>query len=351
VNEQLYRSIIDSLPYAFLLLDDGLKVIQCNQSSELLFSKTKKQILGKDLSEIIPHKDLRKQAEVVLRNSGERLVELHFEVEYPKILRAIITALGVTDPSMGIFCLVTLEDISERARLEDQLVQSEKLAGMGSLAASVAHELGNPLGIMSSTLQYVRDTLLDAGDRQLTEAIETVMDSVRQMDGLLRSLSGFTGVQRPHFEMTDLRRVLSQMLVFIHNEAALHRIKIYHHFDDNLPACQVDSGEIKQLFLNLLKNAIEAMPDSGELRVKMCLLKDKHSVCIDVSDTGHGIGQAELRSIFRPFYSTKPDGTGLGLAFCRRVVEAHGGEIRVESELHKGSTFSVTLPIKQEESM
>jgi len=218
---------------------------------------------------------------------------------------------------------------------------------MGLLAASVAHELGNPLSIISSTLQYVRDTLLDAGDRQFIEAIETIMDSVGQMHRLLRGLSGFTGTQRPHFEPTDLRRVLAQMLAFIHNEAEVYRIKIHHHFDDNLPDCQVDSREIKQLFLNLLKNAIEAMPDGGELCIKMFLLKDEHSVCINISDTGHGIDQAELRSIFRPFYSTK-DSTGLGLPFCRRVVEAHGGEIKVESELHKGSTFSILLPIRQE---
>ena len=102
--------------------------------------------------------------------------------------------------------------------------------------------------------------------------------------------------------------------------------------------------------MNLLKNAIEAMPDGGKLRLRMDLTKSEDAVCISICDTGHGISEAELRSIFRPFYSTKPAGTGLGLSFCRRVVEEHGGEIKVKSDLHKGSIFSVILPIRQEET-
>lgn len=353
MDGQLHKNITNSLPYAFLVLDDELRTIECNRSCEILFSKLKKEILGSDLSQIIPHRELRRQAEAVLQNGGTKLVELHLDDDNPKILRAVITALSTMTQSRSNLCLITLEDTSERARLEGQLVQSEKLAGMGLLASTIAHELGNPLSIMSSTLQYIRDTILNAGDRQqkvagIVEAIETIMDSVGEMHKLLRILSGFTGSQRPRFESTDLRRVISQMLAFIHKETEARKIKVYHKFDDNIPNCQVDLREVKQLFLNLLKNTIEAMPDGGELHVSMYLTKSKDTVCIDISDTGHGISTTELRSIFRPFYSTKPDGTGLGLPFCRRVVEEHGGEIRVESKLNKGSTFSVILPVRQE---
>jgi signal transduction histidine kinase len=365
MDRQLYKNITDSLPYAILVLGEGLRVVKVNRSCEILLSKTEVEILGSDLSEIIPHRELRSQAEAVLQSGGTKLVEIHLDDEIPRILRAIVTALDVAGQSGNVLCLITLEDISERARLEDQLVQSEKLAGMGLLASTVAHELGNPLSIMSSTLQYIRDTILNAGKPEdqeagqpvlefgdpragIVDAIETIMDSVEQMHELLRTLSGFTGSQRPQFEPTDLRRVLSQMLAFIHKEAEAHRIKVYHQFDNHLPDCQVDLREIKQLFLNLLKNAIEAMPDGGELRVTMYLVEGKDAVCVDISDTGHGISETELRSIFRPFYSTKADGTGLGLPFCRRVAEEHGGEIGVESQLHKGSTFSVILPVRQE---
>lgn len=360
MNKDLYRDIVDSLPYALLILDEKLRVVQCNQRGEVLFSKTKNEILASNLSELIPHKELRSQIKAVLETSKTKLVELHLEADSPKILRAIITCLDSTVQRENASCIITLEDISEKTRFEEQLVLSEKMAGMGLLASSIAHELGNPLTIMNSTLQYIRHTMLKAGDQQpklaiptvdMIEAVETMMDSIKQMHELLRILSGFNGSQLPRFEPTDLRRVLSQMLTFIHSEAEVHGISIHYEFDDCLPDCEVDLREVKQLFLNLLKNAMEAMPGGGELRIKMYPVADKDAVRADISDTGTGIVEAKLRSIFKPFYSTKPDGTGLGLSFCQRVVEEHSGKISVDSELHKGSTFSVILPVRQGENI
>jgi PAS domain S-box-containing protein len=360
MNEKFYKDIIDSLPYAFLVLDEKLRVVQCNHKGEVLFSKTKKEILASDLPELIPHEELRSQIKAVQKTSETKLVELHLDADKPKILKAIINPLSPTTQSEHASCLVTLEDISERARFEEQLVLSEKLAGMGLLASSVAHELGNPLTIMNSTLQYIRHTMLNAGDQQLKlaarrtgiiEAVETMMDSIKQMHELLRILSGFNGSQLPRFEPTDLRQILSQMLTFIHSEAETRGIRVHHEFDDDLPDCQVDLREVKQLFLNLLKNAMEAMPDGGELCIRVYPVVNKDAVRADISDTGTGIGEVELRSIFKPFYSTKPDGTGLGLSFCQRVMEKHGGKISIESKLHKGSTFSVIFPVYQGENI
>jgi PAS domain S-box-containing protein len=350
MNKSFYESITNYLPYAFLVLSEGLKVIHCNRSSEILLSKTRNEILGRDLSEFIPHKELRDQVKSVLQSNVTKLVELHLDTKDTKILRAIITPLGATTQDGSDSCLITLEDINERVRLEEQLIQSEKLAGMGLLAATIAHELGNPLSIMSSTLQYIHDAVTNQTIQasSIIEAIDTIMDSIEQMHGLLRSLSGFTGSQRPHFEPTNLCRVLSQMLVFIHKEAETREINVYHQFDDNLPDCYVVPREIKQVFLNLLKNAIEAMPNGGDLHIRLHYAENKDAICVDITDTGHGISEAELYLIFRPFYSTKTDGTGLGLSFCRRVADEHGGEIRIKSELGKGSTFSVILPIKQD---
>ena len=356
MNEHLYKRIIDTLPQALCVMDERLRVIVTNKSCELLAIRPEGEIIGAELSEIMPHKDLRNQAQVVLQNGGTKVVELYLDVEkgIPKVLRAVVSALeDSADPGTRL-CLIILEDISERVQLEQQLVQSEKLAGMGSLARSVAHEIGNPLAIMASTLQYVRDILLKEGNHSLIEAVETVMDSLGQIDELLRSLTELSGSQRPQFEPTDLCRVFLQMLSFISREAEQHSIRVHHQFEDHIPPCQVNSGEIRQVLLNLLKNAIEAMPDGGELRVTMGFIPCGPGciggmIRIGISDTGCGIGETELRSIFRPFYTTKPGGMGLGLSFCRRVVEEHGGEITVNSRLGGGSTFILTLPVHQEE--
>lgn len=355
MSRSLYKVILDVLPHAILVLDGGLKVVVCNRGYQSLFLKSVEEIVGKQLSEVIPHKDLQNQARIVLQNreAGTKLVELHLdrEKDSSKILRATITALHMEDVETSL-CLIVLEDITQQMQLEEQLVQSEKLAGMGLLARSIAHEVGNPLSIMASTLQYIQNAHLDTENQNLREAIETIMDNIHQMHILLRSLSDFTGSKRPQFESCNLQRILSQLLTFISGEAEVHNISIHQEFDDNIPDCQVDSREIKQLFLNLFKNAIEAMPQRGKLCVKMHLVpkdspRNEGRVLVEISDTGMGISETDIQYVFRPFYSTKPKGTGLGLPFCRRVAEEHGGEISVKSQVGRGTTFMVTLPVRQ----
>lgn len=355
MSEHLYKGILDVLPHAVLVLDEGLRVVMCNRGCESLLLKSVGEIEGRKFSEVIPHKNLQNQVGAVLRNreAGTKLVELHLDTEKDssKILRATVAALHLEDQGTPL-CLITLEDVTQQMQLEEQLVQSEKLAGMGLLARSIAHEVGNPLSIMASTLQYMQDTLLGTGNQNLREAIETIMDNIHQMHILLRSLSDFTGSKRPQFEFCNLRRILSQLLTFISGEAEIHNVSIHREFDEGIPDCQVDRREIKQLFLNLFKNAIEAMPQGGKLRVKMHLLrkdspKNEDRVRMEISDTGMGIKETDIPYIFRPFYSTKPKGTGLGLSFCRRVAEEHGGEVSVKSQVRRGTTIAVTLPIRQ----
>jgi signal transduction histidine kinase len=225
---------------------------------------------------------------------------------------------------------------------------------MGLLAQSMAHELGNPLSIMASSLQYVRDQLGQTGHAALTATMDVIMESVTQMHELLLDLSGFPSPHRRHFVATDLRRALSHMLALIQREAEQRHIQLCCRFDGCLPLCQVDAREVKQLVLNLVKNALEAMPGGGTLAVTMALVppavpQGERAIRIEIADTGVGMTDSEVRAIFRPFYSTKPKGTGLGLPFCRRVAEEHGGEITVRTQVGVGSTFVVTLPVRQSE--
>jgi len=353
VNKNLHKVALDVLPRGILILKEDLTVIMCNPSSQSLLLKPRTEIVGKNLLEIIPHNDLHNQARTVLRDrkAGTKLVELHLGPQEERILRATVAALDTEEITTSL-CLIMLEDVTQQVQLEQQLVESEKLAGMGLLAQSIAHEVGNPLSIMASTLQYMQSILLKTGNRDFKEAIETIMDNLRRMHVLLRSLADFTGSKRPQFELCNLKQILSQLLTFIGQEAKIHNISIHREFDKNVPQCQVDNREIKQLFLNLLKNAIEAMPQGGKLRLKIRYLpqdstKNKDRVLVRVSDTGIGIKQPDLQYIFRPFYSTKPKGTGLGLCFCQRVTEEHGGEISVRSQVGKGTSFTVILPLRQ----
>jgi len=355
LKKNLHRAVFDIPPHSILAVDRELKVVMCNRRCANLLLKSVGEIEGKNLSQLLPHRDLQNQAALVLQNpqTGMKSLELHLhqERDASKILRATITAPPVEDVRNPL-CFITLEDVTEHVQLEEQLLQSEKLAGMGLLARSVAHEVGNPLSIMASTLQYIQNTLAPNGNEELSEAIETITDNIHQIHILLRSLSDFSGSKRPKFEFYSLQRILSRLLTFINREAKIRNIKICQEFDEGIPDCQVDHQEIRQLFLNLLKNAIEAMSQGGELRVKMHLaLKDSPAnqgrVLVEISDTGVGIEETEMQYIFRPLYSTKPKSMGLGLSFCRRVVEEHGGEISTKSQAGKGASFIVSLPIRQ----
>ncbi|MBE0478700.1 PAS domain-containing protein [Candidatus Aerophobetes bacterium] len=355
MSKQLYKVILDVLPQAILVLNKDLRVIVCNQRCESFFLKSIEDIVGKKLSEITYDEELASKAKVVLQDAKveTKFVEFHLDIkkESPKILRATITPFHRED--FGIpSCLVMLEDITGQVELEEKVLQSEKLAGMGLLARRIVHELGNPLSIMTSTLQYVQPILENINNQEVTETMETLRESAHQMYTLLQNLSDFSSSKRPQFEVCKFHQILLQLFTLISKEAEMHNISIQKEFDDRITGCDVDKQQIRQLFLNLFKNAIEAMPRGGKLYVKTCLApkdspENEDRVLVEISDSGEGISKAEMQYIFKPFYSTKPRGTGLGLSFCRRVAEEHEGELLVKSELRKGTTFMVSLPVKQ----
>ena len=172
------------------------------------------------------------------------------------------------DETEGPSVVMLLEDLSERIRLEQQLIQSEKLAGMGQLAASLAHELGNPLSIMSATLQYLYQRLQQNNDA-LADNMAVILDNLQRMDELLKTLAGFMGPEQPHIECLDLHQTLSHVLTFVAKEAEGHQVTIHTDFEPMLCPCKADHRQLKQVFLSLFKNTLEAMPAGGYLTVSV----------------------------------------------------------------------------------
>jgi len=351
----LYRDILDALPIAILVLDGHLNVLMANKGISSLMTLANRGE-GLRIQQLIPHERLHKQLREVQRHGGTREVELHLlprQGFFKGITALKAIAVGIHPGEFeGPAVLMLLEDLSERIRLEQQLIQSEKLAGMGQLAASLAHELGNPLSVMSSTLQYLHGCLRERDD-PLAEKMEVILDNLARMDELLKTLVGFTGPERPHHECLDIQQTLSHVLTFVAKEAEAHRVTIQTDFEPMPEPCWADHRQLKQVFLNLFKNALEAMPRGGCLAVKVRRVarstsSDQPTICIEVSDTGIGIEEADLEMIFRPFYSTKKQGTGLGLPFCRRVIEEHGGEIGIHSRRGEGTTVTICLPATPE---
>jgi two-component system, NtrC family, sensor kinase len=236
------------------------------------------------------------------------------------------------------------------AQATRSLVQSEKLASIGKLAATVAHEVNNPLfGILT----YARLTLkeLDKGAAasraEMAEQLRIIERESKRCGDIMRNLLTFARQAPSHREPNDLNTLIGRALVLVRHQAELLGIEMHSRLQENLPPVSCDSGQIQQTILVLLVNATEAMPHGGRLEVATELDAAAGQARIRVRDSGVGIPPEVLPQIFDPFFTTKEEQqrTGLGLAVARSIIEQHGGEITVESTPGKGTEFVVALPV------
>jgi len=231
------------------------------------------------------------------------------------------------------------------------LVETEKQAAMGQLAAGILHEVANPLMSLGSNLIYVRGVLSQLDNADIATALDVSLEQLEQMRQLLGTLSGLPGRPAPRYEAADVHELVRRCVTFVAKEAERRHVALGVHFAAGTVSCEIDARLIKQVLLNLLKNAMEAMPHGGRVDVTTRCTPDErtpHSVTIEIADTGVGIPESDLRKVFRPLFSTKARGAGLGLSFCRQAVEEHGGEIRLNSRGNgRGTVAVVTLPVRQ----
>lgn len=233
------------------------------------------------------------------------------------------------------------EEVAGRHRA--QMSRAEHLATLGELAAGLAHEIRNPLAGIAGVIEIV------GRDLPITSPVRAVVDDVRleikQINHLLTDLLQMARPHPPEVHPSDLNITVEHAVVLASQQVASTPIRIELRKDPNLPTVEHDSGKIHQLLLNLLLNAVQAIDGAGTIRVEISPLRG--NAAIVVIDTGRGIAPEHLPNIFRPFYTTKGYGTGLGLSLVRRITEEHHGRIEVTSEVGKGTTFLVVLPLQQ----
>jgi signal transduction histidine kinase/CheY-like chemotaxis protein len=239
-----------------------------------------------------------------------------------------------------------LEDITLSNKMQSQLLQTEKLSALGRLLASLAHEINNPLQALRSGLRLLARPNLNDEKRQqyvamLDKEVERLIDTTGQTLDFARP--GRIGKKSTH-----LNQLLRETLVLVNKQLQRNKIEISLELASDLPAVWVVPDQIKQVFLNLILNAVDAMPDGGQLTLHTQYLPDDAQVMVALIDTGRGVPEEILDRIYEPFFSTKEAGTGLGLSICYSIVEAHGGHIDLESKQGIGSTFAVYLPLSLE---
>jgi PAS domain S-box-containing protein len=275
-------------------------------------------------------------------------VEVVARTGEPRAVMVSVSPLhGAEGAILGVLGIA--RDMTETKKLEQQIRNSEKLASVGRLAAGVAHEINNPLGGILNCLYNLRKGTLSPSRQE--EYRVSMEDGVRRVQKIVRQLLDFSQQHDPEFALTDINLVVDRVLVLTTHLFAPNRIRLETGFGQGLPNIMVDRHMIEQVLMNLVLNAVQAMKDGGGLTIRTSVVE---GVClIEVCDTGSGIPPAVLPRIFDPFFSTKSEGegTGLGLSVSLGIVERHGGKILVDSEVGKGTIFTLCLPVSRERSL
>lgn len=227
----------------------------------------------------------------------------------------------------------------------EQLVQAERLAAIGEIAEGVAHELGNPLAIISGNIQFLINR--PGINRATREQLKSLNEEAERCNYILKRLSDFAYSSEPELVDTDINGLIEETLQFMNYEFKRCKIKVTKRLSPDLSSITADSNQIKEVFLNLTLNAKNAMPHGGELTVCTRNINSGKGIIIEFTDTGVGIPKKDLNQIFIPFFTThRTTGKGLGLAITHRIVQTYGGTIIVKSKVGKGTTFTIKLPVK-----
>ncbi len=234
---------------------------------------------------------------------------------------------------------------------DTEMVQAEHLATMGELAAGVAHEIRNPLAGIAGAIEIIsKDFPQDHPDREI---LEDLRQEVRRIEKVLNDLLNYARPKAPKFGMADLRETVARTLQFARQQIGSKNVEFAIQLPSALPRFRMDPEQLHQVLLNLVLNGIQAINQEGMITIQAKLLgggggpNRPSQVEISVSDTGSGISREQIEKIFRPFYTTKRGGTGLGLSLCRRIISQHGGTLTAESEINKGSRFMIRLPMRE----
>jgi PAS domain S-box-containing protein len=242
-----------------------------------------------------------------------------------------------------------IRDITERKKVEKALQRAEQMKLIGEWAAGLAHEIKNPLAGIKVSVEVLLDDLnISAEDRAI---VLKAVGEIQRIETLLKSLLNFAKPPKLQLSAIDMNDLLDQTITFSLKHPSLssnssREIKIAKNFDDTIPETIADPMQLKQVFLNLALNAIEAMPDGGRLGIKTIYYKNTETIKIEISNTGEGIDKEMINDIFEPFFTTKSKGSGLGLAITRRIIEQHGGVISVTSDPVKGTVFNILFNIQ-----
>lgn len=346
-SRQQYRSLFEYSPDIVSMLDLNGTITNLNPQFEKITGFRRDEYIGKNLADLIPEtyrqKVLEKVASVV-ENCSPQMFELQLMHKNgkPLIFQSTSLPIIVNEKIAGIIC--NSRDVTELRQTEERLRRTDKLSVVGELSASVAHEIRNPLTSLKGLVQ-----LLQMEDEKHQLYYQIMIDELNRINHIVSELLLLAKPQQIKYTEADLQLILHDVISLLKTEASLHNIQIEFEVKDHPVMIECEPNQLKQLFINIVKNAIEA--SSGGDSVFITLESFDNNASIRVKDEGIGISKELLERIGEPFYSSKEKGTGLGMTVSFKIVQSHNGTIKFNSEPEKGTEVIVQLPIKHEEKM
>lgn len=346
--QALFEAAGDAIMITCLENEAPGRILSANKAAAELYGYPIHELLAMDVVQLVPEgkaEQFKDRVKTVIAGGWT-----HQRVRRRKKDGTFI----VVDLSMGLLpldeqnCILSFcRDVTEKLQAEEELQRANQMILIGQMAAGLAHEIKNPLAGIKVSLEVLADDLeLQPEDKEL---FARIINEANRMEKLIKNLLNYARPQQSQFDLVDISQLLRNSLKNAEVAATAQKgltIRFQSDFAAELPQVEADSSQMQQVFLNILLNAVDAMENTGTVTVATRVADEGH-IQIKVADTGKGLSAMALEKIFTPFFTTKTKGTGLGLSICKRLIEQHGGSIVVASRPDQGTSFTITLPLKQ----
>jgi two-component system, sporulation sensor kinase A len=353
-RDQFFASVLRNSADAIVTLDPEEKITSWNKGAEAIFGFAEEEMLGQSLEVLLPQhlkeqRELEKISAIARAEGYLRNYQTQRLTKDGQTIDVLFTRTAVRDAHGQLIGYSSvLKNVTEQKLLDRHLAQTERLSAIGELAAGLAHEIKNPLAGIKGAIEIIRDNL--APHHPHRQILGEVLSEVARIDRSVMNLLSYSKPRKPDFLRVDLVRLIENVISFLHKVADSKSIRLHLAAPCEVPHIRGDENELKQLFMNMILNSLEAIEQQGNVWVNVKCSLDA-PITIEVADDGPGIPSEQLSKIFLPFFTSKKHGTGLGLATCKRIVTNHGGVIRVESEPGKGTRFTIDLALNSQVPM
>lgn len=348
-DQEIHSGILDTATDAIVTINENHIIVGFNRGAENIFGFSREEALGQDLSIIIPPPYKLEHREYVRRYIATRsphLIGKHVQLnaqrrdgsEFPMSI-----SFSVAEVRGALYFTGIVRDITDYKRMEERLLQSERLAAVGNTVSHIAHEIKNPLAIIGGFARQLEKS--PDLDEQGRHKLDIIVEEVGRLEGMIAEMRDFVKRPKAHKEPADVEALLDEVVDLFEDTLQEQHVTLKRERTAENPSLNFDRQQIHQVLINLFKNALEAMPRGGELTVATQVKGPNLEV--NISDTGQGMTPEVKANIFTPYFTTKEKGTGLGLAICQNILEEHGGCLLADSVPGQGSTFTIQIPLEE----